>query len=218
MKRQFILPPLLIKFGKKKNIDRLYNGSLRFGTYEEYRKSELDINGKKIDTHFNDSKEGLIKNIRPNNGVIRISSGEKSVSLNSKNINLDVFQGRYSNLFCCYGFSQNIKKGFRISKEMKKFGDTALIFDSKLFLSFMFEILSGSTFDMNYVSYYPESTFNDNLSPFSKRDFYSYQMEYRIATSLSNQIIDIGNYFKHNKSVRIVKTSDLLYNTRLFIK
>ncbi len=201
MIRSVPLPPILIKVGKKQHIEQFVNeGIIKFGTYADYRKTE----DHDIIVGRSDSLEGLGQRF---DGTVTLTIGERSIEV--PNGKLNIFQNQYSHLFCMYGFARTLPFGFKIDGRMQCFGDTAVIFNSKAFLMRMTEVFSMIDFEMDYVKYYPEKTFLSNLGPYSKREGYSYQYEYRIATNLSNEFVNIGDVLAQRKDTLIVPSSKL---------
>lgn len=205
MNKTVPLPPVLIKIGKREHIERFVNeGIMRFGTYAEYRKQEEFEKKATSDTVRKDELEGLEKQFK---GELKLNIRDRIISFPDSTLNF--FQNKYSHLFCMFGFAHKLPIDFKMDKRMQKFGDTAVIFNSKVFLTQIGNLLSNTNFDMDYVKYYPEDIFPYNLGPYSKRYGYSYQYEYRIATNLANEFLTFGEILANRKDTLIIPSSEL---------
>lgn len=218
----FNLPPLLIKIGKKEHLLRLKElGEVFFGTYEGYRKQEeVEINSIKEKINNNeeiteecfdlikrDHLEGLEKRLH---GLITIKSSNISDLLNVKDISatFNLFQNDYSHLYCMFGFAKTIDKNFKFDDRLSKFGDYALIFNSKVFLTALAQTLKKD-YGFNYVSYYNQNEIKPKLGAFAKRNIFSYQYEYRIAANLIENKIYIGNVLNKENNSILIRYEDL---------
>lgn len=209
------LPPVLIKVGKKDHIESLYeNGDVFFRTFKDFREMEnVQTSQDNPIALRNDEFEGLERSL---SGRITFSpSHDKSLKFQVDDAKINIYQNKYSHLYCLYGFSHDIKRGFKIDQRMSLFGDTAVIFNSKIFLTELANTLSDYKvdFDMDYVKYY-SNEYSGVLGPFYKREIYSYQYEYRIATNVEINNIFIGNVLK-KQSDSIIISSNQLHNIKL---
>lgn len=218
--RTFSLPPVLMKIGKRDNLLKLKDeGEVYFGTYSGYRKQEKveferikdmfitkqSIRSDDFDLVRRDPLEGLDETI---NGKINLKFKHKGDVINIQEIDrkLNLFQNEFTHLYCLFGFALKLPADFNFDKRLRQFGDHALLFDSKVFLTALADRMP-SKFDFDYVSYFS----NDfkMKGAFAKRAQYSYQYEYRIATNLDVSTIYIGDVLKNRDSTILIKTEDL---------
>jgi len=220
--KTFNLPPILMKIGPRDRLQKLRDkGMVAFGTYERYRKQEATellrikekirnkqpITFEDFDSIRRDSREGLERTINAKVNF-KIINNEKKIEVEALDAKLNVFQNNYTHLFCMFGFAPTISNDFSFDNRLSHFGDHVLIFDSKLFLTTLANVLKNN-FDFNYVSYYNENVSDAKLGPFAKRSAYSYQYEYRVAANLDDNIVCIGDVLATDKNTRLIKFEDL---------
>lgn len=202
------LPPLLIKFGSEKNIRRFAEqGSMKFSTFGEFRTAPDDPFLRNQSGRF-DPLEGLEKQIK---GKATFKIANTQLFSKPVDATVNIYQNQYQRIFCAYGAAHRVKPNYSIDRRMKEyFGDYAVVFNSKTFLTHVANLLYGTRFHMGYVAYYPEDIFFNNLGPFSKKSKYDFQYEYRIATTLENSILNIGDFLISQPDTHILPSDEIL--------
>lgn len=223
MEKTIKIPPLLVKVGKERYLRKLRdNGEIYFGTFSGYRAQEKEeltqlrdilLNGGAIDrnetnSYRGDSLEGLEQRYP---GALTIAIGDESNRLNIKipGAKLNIFQNRYSHLYCLYALPSIINSEFKIDHKMLRFGEKALVITNPSdFIKRICTILK-SNFDIDLVKYYnPKDESKESFSVFEKQSTFAYQNEFRIAANLKeDKPICIGDI---KEISRLVDASELM--------
>lgn len=98
---------------------------------------------------------------------------------------LNLFQNKYSHLYCLYAIPNVIDDTYKIDSKMLKFGESALIITKPL--EFLERLIGKieSNYDMDHVSYYDNCPMvNGKYEIFQKQKTFEYQNEFRIAANL----------------------------------
>ena len=171
-----------------------------FGTWNRLiNKDDLNL----ANSFRGDLSEGATKNVsNPNeDDFFKLLPDELKKHIKSGKI-MDDADIQYFNLLCfyCLYFNATNNNFEKPSKDIKKFGDTAVIITNMdIFLNRLLERVERNekyAFLINPIKYYSEEK-TKNLNPlFNKSKFYSWQNELRIAVGRldENNKLSNGNY------------------------
>ncbi|WP_286709613.1 MULTISPECIES: hypothetical protein [Sphingobacterium] len=187
MNKTIKVPPILIKIGRKEDLVKLQQlGQVYFGTFEGYRTQEKeDIDLDQTDFYRRDSLEGLERRFSGSGSIRFKSKDQKDVTINIPEMKLNLFQNKYSHLYCLYAIPNVIDDTYKIDSKMLKFGESALIITKPL--EFLERLIGKieSNYDMDHVSYYDNCPMvNGKYEIFQKQKTFEYQNEFRIAANL----------------------------------
>lgn len=175
----------LIKFGNKEHLYRLLKyGEIYMKNIDFYRKYELSnpehLRGDLYECYDKISQHNTIKFLDNNFEINDVTIFENNY----------IYTGY---LFCMYAIYSDSKT--RYDKRMLDFGEHAIIIHNpKEFINRINQYCNKNNIinRCSRVSYYPEKSLDCELSPFMKREKYSYQNEARIYIYNSNP----QDYFK----------------------
>ncbi len=189
----------LIKIGEKQYMNNLLTkGELYFNTYKYFRtqdeaeKKELlealrdnrPPSGECLSPYRRDNDEGLEQRIA---GSLKFQIQGKEFSIKEANLNL--FQDRYSHLYCMYAIDKRIAhKTYRFDERNTKFGESAIfIKNPNVFIERVKTAIVKLDQDCTYmpVIYYNEESKPAKLTPFHKASYFDFQNEFRIVTNVA---------------------------------
>ncbi|MGF7026012.1 hypothetical protein [Sphingobacterium sp. G1-14] len=200
MNKTIKVPPILIKIGRKEDLVKLQQlGQVYFGTFEGYRTQEKeefqrmlnsflnkeDIDLDQTDFYRRDPLEGLERRFSGSGSIRFKSKDQKDITINIPEMKLNLFQNKYSHLYCLYAIPNVIDDTYKIDSKMLKFGESALIITKPL--EFLERLIGKieSNYDMDHVSYYDNCPmFAGKYEIFQKQKTFEYQNEFRIAVNL----------------------------------
>lgn len=225
------VPPFLIKVGKKDHLLSLQNeGQIYFGTFSGYRRmdnkeirrllrcllNQEPVNLIKYDSYRTDPHEGLEFRMKANVSAKLTTPPFQNISFNDPKGNINVYQNRYTHLYCLYHIPRYLNENFKIDMGMTLFGEYALIITKpKIFLERLMAKME-QPFDMDYVNYYSEE--KEIYSVFDKRERFSYQNEFRIVTNIKEgNFIHIGNIKDITVLVKSSKLQSFEYEIEPFL-
>lgn len=215
------LPPILFKIGPKKWLENLINkGDVYFGEFKTYR----DDNSPDYQERLLHSVYGR-ENYRPELNFYRNDPLEcaASIAFSDDNQISVKYHQKHTHALSLFGFSHQLPLDFKISKQMKNFGDHFAIFNSRVFLKALVpkleKVYLGEFPDFGYVEYYEitPSRSIEGLTPFHKKKYYDYQCEYRITANLKDNIINIGDVLSSQNDSMILPI-EKLEEIELFIE
>ncbi|RPA67391.1 hypothetical protein EF405_16135 [Cyclobacteriaceae bacterium YHN15] len=197
----------LIKIGQREYMEKLLNsGEVYFNTIDFFRKNDFG------DYLRGDFAEGLKYSPLPN---FRIPSLEKhGIKFKNAKINGDT---EISHLYSMYMLTNEFWEGkMHFAKKIIEFGDYAVIIKPREFLE---KILKKAKVEVKYgpSSYYRTPTIPLSLNPFSKREEFKYQNEFRfvINSNLKDPvIIKIGDI----SDIAIIVPTESLFNMEFLKK
>ncbi|MBW3469036.1 hypothetical protein [Arthrospiribacter ruber] len=154
----------------------LKSGEVYFNTIEFFRKNDVD------DFLRGDFAEGLKYSPLPN---FRIPSLEEyGIKFKNAKINGDT---DISHLYSMYMVTTEFWEGnIHFDKRILEFGDYALIIKPREFLE---KVIKASKYEIKYgpAVYYRTPTIPLSLNPFSKREEFKYQNEFRFVINSSSK-------------------------------
>lgn len=180
----------LIKFGKKEHLEALLDGVIYMNNIDYFRRYE-----ESQPKHLRGDKYECFDYVSQGNKVIIF--GEPPLVLN----NITMFENRNTYpgyLYCLYAIY--FDSDFTIDGRMLDFGEYGVIIREPL--EFINRIREASTKEHLHpncyaVNYYNEKEVDGTLTPFLKRDKYSYQKEARIyiykTNPQDNMVLNIGS-------------------------
>lgn len=202
MEKTIKIPPLLVKVGKERYLRKLQdNGEIYFGTFSGYRAQEREelaqlrdilskggaIDPTETDSYRGDSLEGLEQRYSGALTIAAIGDERKLLNITIPGAKLNIFQNRYSHLYCLYALPSIINSEFKIDHKMLKFGEKALVITKPT--DFIKRICTAlkSNLDIDFVKYYdPKDESKESFSVFEKQSTFAYQNEFRIAANLKD--------------------------------
>lgn len=222
---------ILMKFGAKKNIESLYNGTLYMKNLKFYIEQEKATG----DTNMGDILEGQLPFYNVSVSLYNQDTNKHILSAKSSNMNLNFGFSDYP-VFCIFMFDKrnivDIKTekdteiaSYRFTDEqreiLKKFGDTCLMITDVGEFIRMFEkavVEEGYVSYRDKVKYYTnneQNHFNDVINnehrcAYWKRSIYEPQQEYRFLVEKKvedNLSINIGDL---SKISQIIETETIL--------
>lgn len=182
----------LIKIGKKKHMDELYEkGLIYMSNIDYFRKlEEKELRGDKNEGIIGLEQVSNVKLLHEGKEIARGDSGQLKFHAYENNGNI------YSLIAIT---SQEDPEDFRINERNNNFGDCfVVITDVKEFIERIENELKRLKYEYEYglVSYYDSKKHSGPLNVFSKADYFEYQKEFRFFVKRNETgplIIKIGS-------------------------